>query len=424
MSADDASNRSSGTGAPNEPASSHPLPVSKRLRAGLRRHGLVPRPTAIAELTRAHDLRFSSGNRIVLFDSGRAGLEAMLAAIEGARERVHLETYILRADRIGSRFFRALTDRAREGVAVRVLYDAVGSRGLASSALLELRDAGADVIAFNPLSRIYPRFAPRKRDHRKILTVDGSIAFTGGLNIGDEYWDGLHGAGGWRDAHVRVEGPAVRDLEAVFLESWFRADGPGLLWSSYLASTPRSCGDSRCAVLADGPAYRRRRTRALLISALGGAGHAASLTSPYFSPGRRVLEALAAASKRGVRVEVLLPGQSDHPLLRRGSRAVFPGLLRAGVRLFEYTGAMVHAKTGVFDESLAVIGTSNLDRQSFERSYEVNLVVAGGEVPIKLRESFERDCAQAHAVDRSTLAARGLLERGVDVLASLLLRLA
>ena len=410
--------------APAVPATSSAKRRSKGLRAGLRRHGLVRRPTAVLRLTRAHDLRFTDGNRIALYDTGRSGLDAMLEAIEGARERIHFETYILRADGTGRRFLAALTERARNGVAVRVLYDAVGSRGLRDSDLEGLRGAGADVIAFNPLGRFYPRFAPRRRDHRKILTVDGRLAFTGGLNVGDEYYDGLEDAdGSWRDAHVRVEGPAVRDLEAVFLESWFRADGPGLQWSSFLASAPAASGDTRCAVLADGPVYRRRRTRALLIGALDDADRTAALTSPYFFPGRRVLEALAAAGERGVRVDLLLAGRSDHPLLRRAARSRFPGLLRAGVRVFEYEHAMMHAKTAVFDESLAVLGTSNLDRQSFERSYEVNLVIAGGQVPRQLRENLERDCARATRVDESTLAARQVLERIVDAVASLLLRL-
>ncbi len=424
MSGDDTPTRSSDPGEARAPARAGVSERPRGLRAGLRRLGLVRRPTAVAALTRAHDLRFTDGNRIALYETGRPGLDAMLDAIEAARERIHLETYILRSDATGERFLAALAARARNGVAVRVLYDAVGSRSLHGSALDGLRAAGGDVIAFNPLGRIYPHFAPRRRDHRKILVVDGRVAFTGGLNIGDEYYGGLEGpSASWRDAHVRVEGPAVRDLEAVFLESWFRADGPGLVWSSFLDSAPAPCGDSRCAVLADGPVYRRRRTRALLIGSLGNADQTAGLTSPYFAPGRRILEALSAAGERGVRVDLLLAGQSDHPLLRRAARARFPRLLRAGVHVFEYERAMMHAKTAVFDESLAVIGTSNLDRQSFERSYEVNLVIAGGEVPRQLRANFERDCRDANIIDAKTLDARGAVERGIDALAALLLRL-
>jgi cardiolipin synthase len=276
------------------------------------------------------------------------------------------------------------------------------------------------VIAFNPLLRFWPRFAPRRRDHRKILVVDGRIAFTGGLNIGDEYAQGITGEG-WRDIHVQVQGPAVRDLEAVFLESWFRADGPDVPWHDLLEHVPEPAGEARCAVLPDGPVYRRRRMRELLLSALEDARLEVRLQSPYFAPGRRVIDSLTAASRRGVRVDLLLAGKTDHPVLRRATRSILPKLLACGVSVAEYEPAMMHAKVGVFDAAWATVGTSNLDRQSFEHSYEVNLIVEGGGVPERLRACFERDCARARALDHSTFAARGWKERLLDRTAALAL---
>jgi cardiolipin synthase len=321
---------------------------------------------------------------------------------------------------MGTRFLDALTGRAAAGVEVRLLYDDVGSRGLAPEALGPLRRAGGTVVAFNPLVRFWPRFAPRRRDHRKILVVDGRVAFTGGLNIGDEYARGIAGDG-WRDTHVRVEGPAVRDLEAVFLESWFRADGPDVSWHDLLEGAPTRAGDARCAVLPDGPVYRRRRMRELLLSALEDAQAEVRLQSPYFAPGRRVLDSLSAASRRGVRVDLLLAGKTDHPVLRRAVRSILPKLLGCGVSVSEYEAAMMHAKVGVFDGVWATVGTSNLDRQSFEHSYEVNLIVEGGQVPEHLRACFERDRERSRALDLSTLAARSLRERALDRLAALVL---
>jgi cardiolipin synthase len=369
-------------------------------------------------------VRFTEGNRVVLFTTGAEALAAMLEAVEAARERVHLETYILRPDGVGRRFLRALEARARTGVAVRVLYDAVGSRGIGEPDLAPLRRAGGDVVAFNPLRRLFPRFAPRRRDHRKLLLVDGQVGFTGGLNLGEEYERGLGpGSRGWRDTHVRIEGPALRDLEAVFLESWFRADGPDLPWPSLLERTPPRSGDVRCAVLADGPAYRRRRVRELLIAALEGAERRARLESPYFIPGRRVLEALGRAADRGLEVELLFARETDHPLLHRAARALVPRLLARGVRVFEYATTMMHAKVALFDDSWVVIGSSNLDRQSFEHSYEVNLILEGGDMAQRVAESFERDLKEAERIDASTLAARGRLERLIDALAFALVRL-
>ena len=180
----------------------------------------------------------------------------------------------------------------------------------------------------------------------------------------------------------------------------------------------------RCAVLADGPAHRRRRTRNLVIDGLNAAVRRVRFASPYLAPGRRVIEALGGAAARGVAVELLLAGaRHDHPFLRRAARALAPRLLASGVRLHEYGGAMMHAKVALFDDRWAIVGTSNLDRQSFEHSYEVNLVLEGGDVAERLGGMLDRDLAGSAVVDARFLAARGPLERLLDRLARILLRL-
>ncbi len=396
-----------------------------RIRAGLRRHGLARRPDGISLMLGRRGLRFSDGNAVELFDCGRAAYPRMLGAIEAAREFVHLETYVLRADRAGARFLRALTERANAGVDVRLLYDAVGSVQLDPAALDPLRRAGAEIVVFNPLRRFYPHWAPRRRDHRKILVVDGEIAFTGGLNIGDEYDAeavSSESEPGWRDTHVRLRGATVRELGAVFLESWFRADGTELPWQALLDADPGQPGAERCAVVPDGPVYRRRAMRDLLRSALEGAQHAARLTSPYFAPDRRVVEALEAAAERGVRVELVLAGKTDHPLLRRGARSTLEQLLRRGVRVHEYGAAMLHAKTAVFDGRYGIVGTSNLDRQSFQHNYEVNLVFADGQVPRALDRLFEADLDRSDQLTLERLARRGPLTRTIDRVAAAVVR--
>jgi cardiolipin synthase len=386
--------------------------VARRLRAGLRRHGVAPRPVELAHLLRSADVRLSAGNVLELYRDGRSGLSAMLEAIRMARRRVHLETYILRADETGRRFLEALRERAQVGVEVRVLYDAVGCRGLDPRVLEPLRQAGADIVAFNPLGRFYPRWAPRRRDHRKILVVDGEIAFTGGLNIGDEYLLGPAYDGGprvpWRDAHLRVVGPAVALLEAVFLESWFRADGPDSPWTALLAegaAPARPEGDA-VGLLPDGPTYHRRRMREVLVGALARTQDTARLVTPYFLPGVRLRRALAQAARRGVRVEVLIAGYSDHPILRWAAHARAPALLAEGVRVFEYRRAMMHAKLAVFDGSWAILGSSNLDRQSLQHSYEVNLIVGSGALPGRLAATIDEDLADAVELTPELLAER------------------
>lgn len=395
---------------------------SVRVRAALRRHGLVRRPRALRRFLRRERLRFTTGNCLRVFSFGDAGLAAMLAAIDSAQRRIHLETYILRDDATGRRFVEALAAKARRGVAVRVLYDAVGSLGLSPAAFDELCAAGGDVVAFNPLRRFYPRWMPRRRDHRKILIVDGRVAFTGGLNIGDEYNVGRGGAGEpWRDTHAQVEGPAVQDLEAVFLESWFRADGPNLPWSDILGAPPPPCGDERIAVVADGPSHRRRLVRDLVALALRTAREQVRITTPYFAPDLKILGALGRAGRRGLRVSLLLAGRTDHPMLRRAARALLPRLLASGLVVYEHHAAMLHAKTSVVDDHWAIVGTSNLDRQSLQHSYEVNLVVEDGTVPSELAGIFDADAGEATRIDLAHLGRRGWFERIIDRLCAIAL---
>jgi len=388
---------------------------SDRVHAALRRHGLLRRPRALRRFLQRHGVRFTDGNRLHVFATGDAGLAAMLAAIARARRRIHLETYILRGDATGVRFIEALTAKARAGVTVRLLYDGFGSLTLDTALLAPLEAAGGQTLAFNPLRRLYPRWMPRRRDHRKVLVVDGTVGFTGGLNIGDEYNVGREGTGTpWRDTHVQLEGPAVQDLEAVFLESWFRADGTDLPWAEVLGTAPAPLGNERVAVVPDGPSYRRRVVRDLIVLALHSGREHVRLASPYLAPDGKVLAAMRHAARRGIGVSLLLAGHTDHPVLRRATRALLPQLLASGVHVYEHHRAMLHAKTTVIDRHWALVGTSNLDRQSFQHSYEVNLVVERGALPDELVALFDADVAAATRIDANQLAHRGVIERLVD----------
>ncbi|MCA9502107.1 MAG: cardiolipin synthase ClsB [Myxococcales bacterium] len=396
-----------------------------RLRAGLRRHGLVRRPAEVRTRFSRRAVRMSEGNAVDVYDCGRAAFPVMLEAIAAAKRFVHLETYTLRHDAIGRRFLAALADRARAGVDVRLLYDAIGSLPLDRRALEPLRQAGGAILEFNPLRALWPDWAPRRRDHRKLLVVDGRCAFLGGLNIGDEYDAPARptaGAAAWRDTHARVRGPVVHDLGAVFLESWFRGAGATLPWHELLEAETGRPGDVRCGVLPDGPIHRRRAMRDLLVDWIDEARDHVRLTSPYFAPDRRVLEALDEATRRRVRVELLLAGDTDHPWLRRGARATLERLLRRGVEVHEYVASMLHTKTAVFDGRRAILGTSNLDRQSLQHNYEVNLVIEGPPVPALLDRQFEADLEHAHPLTLPVLARRGPLTRLVDGLAAAVMR--
>ena len=354
-------------------------------------------------------LRFRAGHRIALFEDGAEAFVAMEDAIAEAKEHVHLETYILRTDRLGRRLLDLLARRVREGVSVRVIYDAVGSRGIDRRLLASYAADGIEFEEWNPPARWRWRFRPRRRDHRKLLLVDGRIGFLGGLNVGDEYVGQGRDRLRWRDAHVQIEGPGLNELEAIFVESWFRAGGASFDWQPGVARAAETGGEHSLAILADGPMYPRRRMRDFFLDELERAESRVLLVSPYFAPGPKVLDAIEEASDRGVAIELVMAGRTDHPLMRRAARVLSLRLIRRGVRVFEEPQAMMHAKLAAFDDRVAVVGTSNLDRQSLVHSCEVNAVFAGDAVPRWIREHFGPERSGLIELDAPALERGGVL---------------
>jgi len=278
---------------------------------------------------------------VTLLQDGREAYPAMLKAIEQARHTVHLETYILRADRTGRRFGEALAGAARRGVAVRLLYDAFGSLGLDRDLPDSLEEAGVKVLAYGPIGLGSLPGGFQRRDHRKILVADGSLGFTGGLNIADEYAPREEGGGGWRDLHVRVEGPAAARLDSEFLGLWNRLRGERVPFPPESSSGP---GAAWVGVLANRNLLFRTRIRRATCRALEAALGSVVISSAYFIPDGRIIRALRRAAGRGVKVRILVPASGDVPLAALAGRHVFGRLLSGGVRIFLFQGVMLHSK--------------------------------------------------------------------------------
>jgi cardiolipin synthase len=343
---------------------------------------------------------------------GGEAFPAMLAAIAGARRSVHLETYILRDDAVGRAFADALVERARAGVAARLLFDSVGCLGLPSNFLDRLSKAGVECVEFHPVAPWRPRHGLNKRDHKKILVVDDGVGFVGGLNLGLEYEDAAKGGGGWLDWHARVEGPAVLELAESFDRTWRRAGGTPP--PRPVAPGPHlgGCVQGAAVIVNEGLRERFGMHRSYL-HAIRAARQEVAIMNAYFIPQRSLRAALAKAVRRGVRVRVVIPGDTDVPAVAHASRRLHDGLLARGVEIGRWPG-MMHAKFAVIDRVWSTIGSYNLDRRSIEHNLEAGLVVLDRPLGERLHAQFEADWADCRGVTRAELAALSWAERARD----------
>lgn len=361
----------------------------------------------------------SDGNRVTVFHHGEQAFAAMLEAIAQAKARVWLETYILEPDSLGLAILQALTEAARRGADVLLIYDAFGSPDLGPEHTRALAEAGGRVVAFNPLFALRRRLPVMVRDHRKILIAD-TTGFAGGMNVSREYTGPPLGDGRFRDTHARIEGPSVRHLAAVLAGSLLEATGDTL---PLLEPPPSIEGGCFVQVLGSGTRRKRRHIQRALRQAIARAVHRVYLTTPYFVPSRSLLRALVIAAKRGADVRVLTAGDSDVPAVRRATHHLAGRLLRRGVRIYELYGQTLHAKTATLDGVYASVGSFNLDRWSYQRNLEVNVTVIDTGQAEHLEAQFHEDLEHAHELSYPRWRERSLPTRLVDWLAYVFLRL-
>jgi cardiolipin synthase len=354
---------------------------------------------AIGDMSYAlHPRTFTPGNRLTLLRGGAETYPAMLEAIAAARRHVHLETYIYRSDRTGRRFGDALMERARAGITVRLLVDAVGSLDMSDEMVRELRAAGVKLATFRPFSW-KAGLGFNRRDHRKILVVDGRSGFTGGLNIGDEYAAAAEGGGGWHDIHARIEGPAVTEMARLFRRTWLAAGGDRFpLIEEDAAESVVT--ESTALAVALGNEERRRRAsiRRSYLHAMRRAKESIQIMNAYFIPDRGIRRVMANAVRRGVKVSVIVPARSDLKSVMYAGHHVFARLLKAGVRIFEWQERMMHAKTAVVDAIWATIGSYNLDARSLFHNLEVVLCIVDRAFAAGLAAQLEHDASIAREV--------------------------
>ncbi|WP_437620035.1 phospholipase D-like domain-containing protein [Sorangium sp. So ce1151] len=367
---------------------------------------LAPAEPAFAEMT-------VGAHRVALLRDGAQAYPAMLEAIARAQRTICLETYILRGDRTGQRFAEALAARAAAGVEVSLLFDAWGS-SVSSSFLDGLRRAGVRPLAFRPIELSAPFGKVARRDHRKALIVDGTVAFTGGLNISDDYAAPEDGGAGWRDTHLRIEGPASAELQYFFLRTWQRAGGAPVDEQRYSHAGRRP--DPAVQIISNDLPRRRHRhgIRDAYRHAIERARHRIFITNAYFLPPLRIIHALTAAARRGVDVRIMVAGTTDVPAVLLASRTIYGHLLDAGARMLEWRGRVLHAKTAVIDSAWSTVGSTNLDSQSLRMNLEANAVISHRGFAGAMERMFADDVAHCREFTVAHWARRPLWERAAS----------
>jgi cardiolipin synthase len=347
------------------------------------------------------------GNKIEVTADTNRTLGLIEQAILAAQTSLHLEYYIWQPDRTGTRLRDLLIRKAQAGVKVRFLYDSIGSLWLRSRFLKPMRDAGIEVAPFLPGPKFWERWSFNLRNHRKIVVVDGQVGFTGGMNIGDEYIGRNKFYGFWRDTHLRMQGPAVLQLQQVFAEDWYYATGEELTQPD-LYPTPAETGNVTAHVIADGPAGQGHAFHSLMFAAINEAQEQITLVTSYFVPPESLLTALETAARRGVRVRLLLPGKGTYWWTYLAGRSYFDELLAAGAELYEYQQGSLHSKTLTVDGSWSLIGTPNFDNRSLMLNFEVAVVCYGPRIARELEKHFEIDARQSIRIDPATWPTRSV----------------
>ncbi|KAA0256454.1 MAG: cardiolipin synthase [Acidobacteria bacterium] len=386
------------------------------------REGECPAGSSVLLLaSRLTGLPPTGGNRLRLLTDNAEAFAAKREAILSAAESVWAEYYVVKDDETGNGFLDLLVERARQGLDVRLLHDAVGSSRIDGRRLAALREAGGKEAAFLPVNPFRRRWSTHLRNHRKLLVLDRRTAFTGGMNVGNEY-SGLAlrrpRDGPWRDTHVRVDGPAAYELARVFVEDWTFQTGEGLL-PSPPSGAPAADG-SIVAVLPSEPAQPENASALSYFAGIASARERCYLTSPYFVPDEPTVRALVSAALRGVDVRLLVPERSDAPLVSLAAWWFFPPLLAAGVRVFAYRPAILHAKTMVVDGTVSLVGSANMDVRSFLHNFELGVLVHDAALGGELERLFLGDLASTEEVTLKSWYRKGIGFRRKAALARLL----
>jgi cardiolipin synthase A/B len=368
------------------------------------------------------------GNKVTLLQDGPATYRAMFIAIRAAKSHIDVESYIIEDGEVGQQFADLLLERQANGVQVNVMYDSAGTFSTGKAYFDRLAQAGVQVVEFNPINPLAAKkgWSPNHRDHRKLLIVDGAIAFLGGINISSVYSSGssfrrgerhADPATGWRDTDIQVEGPVVAEFEKLFVQSWDKQHGKpiGARASAPLASR----GQEIVRAIGSTPDDAFSLIYLTLISAITNAEKQVYITNAYFVPDPQLMKALLDAAARGVDVRLILPSQSDSPPAYHAGRSYYTQLLQSGVRIYERRGSTLHVKTAIVDGVWSLVGSSNLDWRSALDNDEINAVILGREFGQQMQAAYLKDIESSDQIDLHSWERRPVMMRLKEMAARL-----
>jgi len=332
-------------------------------------------------------------NEVELLLDGEWKFDRLFRDIAEARDHIHIQYYIIQKDKLGAKLIRALAEKARAGIGVRLLYDELGSRGLNKRSLQELRDAGGIAEAFFPSKFRLINFRLNYRNHRKLVVIDGKIGYVGGFNVGDEYLGRDPKFGYWRDTHLRIRGGAVQAMQTRFILDWNQASRDDILYRPNLFPEPaeETGGSAGVQIVASGPDSKLEFIKNGYVKMISSAKRSILIQTPYFVPDAGYVDALRIAALSGVEVSIMIPDKPDHPFIYWATLSHIGVMLKAGVSVYLYRNGFIHAKTIVVDEEIASVGTANMDVRSFKLNFEVNAFLYDGPISNKLADAFRKD---------------------------------
>ena len=375
----------------------------------------VGHPTFASTLSAYAGTTVVSGNRVEILLNGDEIFPAKLRIIKAAKKSINYAQYVWEEGQPSEDIANALAERCRGGLPVNVLLDAVGAFSMPPEYRQRMVDAGCRVESFRPLGS----FAVDKvnfRNHRRILVADGQVGITGGSGTSGKWGGNGRQEDHWRDTDVWTEGPVVEQLQGAFAENWLEATGVALGGGDYFPGVTEQKGEVAAQAVRSSPAGGSAAVYTMYLLAMTSAKRSVYITNPYFLPDDKMIETLITTARRGVDVQILLPGAIDHNLVRQASRSELGRLLQAGIKVYEYSPALLHAKTMVVDGRWATVGSTNLDRRSFALNDEINLVIYNQAVAERLERVFSDDISRSKQITYDTWKDRGFVSRFLEML--------